>query len=868
MNFLPDFATAASGFLMTYLIHSSVIIASIALALRASKRLQQPRLRTLAYKSAILLPLLTTMAVNLFPFPHVGFRFAVWESRSQDMPAETFGAFSSYESSAVSSTLEVADAPDDLAWLADEVPVSHPTPPRQSANNVSPIEWKTIPLWITGIWLALVLVGIVRLWAQINCLRKLRNRAVRVASPGLEAALDRLRQKMGVRREVELLSSGEINGAFTAGFWRPYILVTAYRDEVDLNGKVSDEWEALLAHELAHIAHRDAEWNLLTQIVHRLFPIQPMNRIVCRQLHVAMDFAADESAARVLGEQQGLIRCLIGMGDRLFDRRVLSWTRSGLATGMVAFRSTLGRRVERLLDFGPMGAQTGLATQLTTLTLLTMLALTIAAIAPHVIPSHQINDSSNRPRMTQVNNMKSQLSALAVLIGLTTPAVADEPQVIKGTGQQAAALKATPDELPKGIRRFNGMLVGRLAAKDVEKGTFVVVVDAIPRVWRNSKAENPKSILGKSVRIDGVFGKFLDVLVTTRVGETLEFECKHDGDALVFPGELLRKVAAYKAEDYPTLPEAFRGFRGALIATIKKKDPETFELIIEAQKVKDVWKENGAKQPESIVGKSMMLAGFWNRKDAYHKLKVGDTIEVGMQHIGRQSEHLTVAEFVRGSSPVAMREGEPSGEAMSKGVQGFKGMLVGRLVKKDVERGTFTVTVDAVPRVWRNNKSANPKALIGKNVDAEEVPSRLLDALVVTRIGETLQFGALSDDGNSVRVGEVLRKVAPVKKGDYPELPDAFRGFSGILKGKVVKKNEHLWELTVKITDVVKTFPKDKSRDAQSIIDKQVMLSGFWNRKDAYHSFSVGDKIQVGVEHPERLGDQLSVIEGVRKLED
>ena len=42
-----------------------------------------------------------------------------------------------------------------------------------------------------------------------------------------------------------------------------------------------------------------------------------------------------------------------------------------------------------------------------------------------------------------------------------------------------------------------------------------------------------------------------------------------------------------------------------------------------------------------------MLAGFWNRKDAYHDLKVGDRIEVGMQHIGMRSDHLTVAEFVR-----------------------------------------------------------------------------------------------------------------------------------------------------------------------------------------------------------------------------
>jgi hypothetical protein len=143
----------------------------------------------------------------------------------------------------------------------------------------------------------------------------------------------------------------------------------------------------------------------------------------------------------------------------------------------------------------------------------------------------------------------------------------------------------------------------------------------------------------------------------------------------------------------------------------------------------------------------------------------------------------------------------------------------------------------------------------------------MLDALVVARIGETMEFGALHDGGERLRVGEVLRKVAPVEPGDYPALPDEFRGFTGILVGKVLEKNEHLWELIVEITDVEKSFANDRSRNANSIIGKRVMLSGFWNRKDTYHGISVGDKIRTGVEHPQRLGDQLSVIEEIRKLE-
>jgi hypothetical protein len=237
--------------------------------------------------------------------------------------------------------------------------------------------------------------------------------------------------------------------------------------------------------------------------------------------------------------------------------------------------------------------------------------------------------------------------ASALLVGLAISAVADEPPSGKPAGAASAKLTSTPEPLPEGVARFNGMLVGRLAAKDIERGTFVAKIDAVSRVWRNSRAENPKSLVGKTVEVSGVSGRFLDVLVVTRKGETIEFECKHDGDGLVFPGEMLRKVAAFDPADYPVLPESFRGFQGVVVADVIKKDPETFELIVKVQRVGDTWKDNAAKQPKSIEGKPMMLAGFWNRKDDYHNLKVGDRIECGMKHIARRSDHLNVAESLR-----------------------------------------------------------------------------------------------------------------------------------------------------------------------------------------------------------------------------
>jgi hypothetical protein len=472
--------------------------------------------------------------------------------------------------------------------------------------------------------------------------------------------------------------------------------------------------------------------------------------------------------------------------------------------------------------------------------------------------------------------MKRCVSTLAIVVVLTLQSAAEEPQVKQeqnaGAKGKSAELKTTADPLPKGILKFNGMLVGRLVTKDIEKGTFLLQVDAVARVWRNSNAEDPKSIVGKTVQITGVFGRFLDVLVVTRTGETLEFECKHDGERLIFPGELLRKVAAFDPTDYPELPEEFRGFQGTVAGTISKKDPEAFELILQVNRVVNTSKDNQAKDAKSIEGKPLTLAGFWNRKDEYHGLKVGDKIEVGMQHIGLRSDHLTVNALARKTDDrsdrpaIKKEDARPANDGATNAQRGFHGMLIGRLVEKDVERGTFTITVDAVPRVWNINQASSPKSLLGTNVSAEGAMGKLLDTLVVTRPGETIEFG-VRHDGDRMRVTDFMRKAAPVKPGDYPMLPDDFRGFKGMVAAKVIRKEDQLSELVVEITAIKSTLPGSRAKQAEAVVGHQVMLTGFWQQKDAFQNIRVGDRMECGVEHSESYSDQLRVTESVKKVE-
>jgi hypothetical protein len=68
------------------------------------------------------------------------------------------------------------------------------------------------------------------------------------------------------------------------------------------------------------------------------------------------------------------------------------------------------------------------------------------------------------------------------------------------TGLMAAGVPAD-EELPQELRGFSGLVRGEVASKG-EKHTFTFKVYRVLRVWKNSKAEEPKSIIGRTIRIN------------------------------------------------------------------------------------------------------------------------------------------------------------------------------------------------------------------------------------------------------------------------------------------------------------------------------------------------------------------------------
>ena len=104
--------------------------------------------------------------------------------------------------------------------------------------------------------------------------------------------------------------------------------------------------EAILAHELAHLASKDPSWHSAALVLCSPLWWHPLVWWSRRRLRAASEAAADEASLLVPDGPRVLAESLVWFGRRLVRPRPLA----GVSIEGRGFRSGLGRRVERLLS--------------------------------------------------------------------------------------------------------------------------------------------------------------------------------------------------------------------------------------------------------------------------------------------------------------------------------------------------------------------------------------------------------------------------------------------------------------------------------------------------------------------------------------
>ncbi len=160
--------------------------------------------------------------------------------------------------------------------------------------------------WVVAVWSLGVGAMLLRLLAGLSWLQR-AHRNARLPVPEIwQSRLRMLSSRMGLGDRARLLLSDDGDGPFSAGVFRPVVIVPAAllaRMPVEL-------LEALLAHELAHIRRHDYLVNLLQTLVESLLFYHPAVWWLSHRIRIERELIADDIAANAIGEPRRLALAL------------------------------------------------------------------------------------------------------------------------------------------------------------------------------------------------------------------------------------------------------------------------------------------------------------------------------------------------------------------------------------------------------------------------------------------------------------------------------------------------------------------------------------------------------------------------------
>lgn len=285
----------------------SVVTSGIALLLLHMLKNRTAAERSWVAHAGLLATLLLPLAVILLP------NWAI------EAPAALPNAL--VEANAVPSAVDTGAALSSGAEAASPVKV--------------PFDWASLSLWAYAVPAILLfgttLLAVLRLFA-------LRRRATVLIEQSWLSALAHAQRRMGFKHGTALLVTNELTSPVSWGILRPIILLN---EEAVAAG---NEAEAIIAHELAHVARLDWAKLLLARAATALFWFNPLVWRLAANCHQLREEAADDAVLRSNVPETDYAALLVGAARH--ENKAMLLAAHGVAPG----RHSLKRRVTRVLD--------------------------------------------------------------------------------------------------------------------------------------------------------------------------------------------------------------------------------------------------------------------------------------------------------------------------------------------------------------------------------------------------------------------------------------------------------------------------------------------------------------------------------------
>ena len=190
--------------------------------------------------------------------------------------------------------------------------------------------------WIVALWFAGALLCWVRLLGGCLVAARMRSTLVHPAPPEWRERFAKICARVGVSRPVRLLISSWVRVPIVVGWLRPVVLIPVGV----LAGLTTEQVEAVLLHELAHIRRHDYLVNILQSMAEAFLFYHPAVWWISGHIRTERELCCDDSAVSLAGDAASYARALA---------QLASLQDAPLGAAMAVSGGSLTERIARLL---------------------------------------------------------------------------------------------------------------------------------------------------------------------------------------------------------------------------------------------------------------------------------------------------------------------------------------------------------------------------------------------------------------------------------------------------------------------------------------------------------------------------------------
>ncbi|MEK7253672.1 MAG: M56 family metallopeptidase, partial [Bacteroidota bacterium] len=195
-----------------------------------------------------------------------------------------------------------------------------------------------LPLIVTA-WLMGLVFFILKMFGGLIYIQRLKNQHLTPLAREWQEMLGGLAGELGWERHVKLAESALVRVPMVVGWLKPVILMPIGA----VNNLSSEQVEAVLAHELAHISRHDYFLNLLQSLIEAMFYFNPAVWWISASIRTERENCCDDIAVKLCGNSLTYAKALVSLQE-------MHQAAPAFAMPFASSRNQLLHRIQRILQ--------------------------------------------------------------------------------------------------------------------------------------------------------------------------------------------------------------------------------------------------------------------------------------------------------------------------------------------------------------------------------------------------------------------------------------------------------------------------------------------------------------------------------------